>query len=156
MIVIKNILTVIKKEVVHIENISIEELTEIISEKLVDKIEQRIAMLISKQNDEELLTRTETAELLKINSSTLWHWTNKGKITAYGIGNRRYYKRGEIMKALVILKKWLIKTNCDFYRKIRKALDFKAQIDATDKDIDTIVYELYDLTKEEIETVENS
>lgn len=105
MVIIKNILTVIKKEVVQIENISIEELTEIISEKLVDKIEQRIAMLISKQNDEELLTRTETAELLKINSSTLWHWTNKGKITAYGIGNRRYYKRGEIMKALVILKK---------------------------------------------------
>lgn len=95
----------IKKEVVHIENISIKELTEIISEKLVDKIEQMIAMLISKQNDKELLTRTETVEFLKINSSTLWHWTNKGKITAYGIGNRRYYKRGEIMKALVILKK---------------------------------------------------
>ena len=95
----------IKKEVVHVENISVDELTEIIAEKLAHKIEQRIAILISKQNDEELLTRTETAEFLKINSSTLWHWTNKGKITAYGIGNRRYYKRSDIMKALVVLKK---------------------------------------------------
>ena len=98
MVIIKNILTVIKKEVVHIENISIEELTEIISEKLVKK-------LIVAQNDEELLTRIETAQFLKVNFTTLWSWTKKGKITAYGIGNRVYYKRGEIMKALVILNK---------------------------------------------------
>jgi ferredoxin-fold anticodon binding domain-containing protein len=94
----------IKKELVQIENISVDELTEIIAEKLVDKLEKRIATLISKQNDEELLTRTETVELLKINLTTLWNWTKKGKITAYGIGNRVYYKRGEIMKALVEFK----------------------------------------------------
>lgn len=91
----------IKRELVQIENISVEELTEIIADKLADKIETRIAKLISSQNDEELLTRTETAEFLKINSTTLWHWTKKGKVTAYGIGNRVYYKRGEIKKALI-------------------------------------------------------
>ena len=58
-------------------------------------------MLISSQNDEELLTRAETTEFLKINSTTLWHWTKKGKVTAYGIGNRVYYKRGELKKALI-------------------------------------------------------
>lgn len=91
----------IKKEVVQVENISVEELTEVIANKLVDKIENRIAMLISSQNDEDLLTRTETAEFLKINSTTLWLWTRKGKVTAYGIGNRVYYKRGELKKALI-------------------------------------------------------
>lgn len=95
----------IKKEVIQVENISVEELTEIIAEKLVDKIETRIAMLISKQNDEELLTRTETAKILKVELTTLWSWTKKGKITAYGIGNRVYYKRGEIMKSLIILNR---------------------------------------------------
>ena len=94
----------VNKKVIEIENISVDELTEIIAEKLVDKLEKRIATLISKQNDEELLTRTETVELLKINLTTLWNWTKKGKITAYGIGNRVYYKRGEIMKALVEFK----------------------------------------------------
>ena len=94
----------VKRELIQIENISVEELTEIIAEKLVDKLEKRIATLISKQNDEELLTRTETVELLKINLTTLWNWTKKGKLTAYGIGNRVYYKRGEIMKALVEFK----------------------------------------------------
>jgi hypothetical protein len=91
----------ITRELVQIENISVEELTEIIAEKLVNKLETRIATLISTQNDEELLTRTETAEFLKINSTTLWHWTKKGKVTAYGIGNRVYYKKGELKKALI-------------------------------------------------------
>ena len=90
-----------KKEFIQIENISVEELTEIIAEKLVNKLEKKIAALISAQNDEELLTREETAQLLKIDISTLWNWTKKGKIISHGIGNRVYYKRGEIMKALV-------------------------------------------------------
>ena len=53
---------------------------------------------------EELLTRQETCDLLKIDSSTLWHWTKKGKVTCYGIVNRRYYKRSEIMDCLIKLK----------------------------------------------------
>lgn len=95
----------VKRELVQIENISVEELTEIIAEKLVDKLEKKIATLISNQNDEELLTRTETAKILKVELTTLWSWTKKGKITAYGIGNRVYYKRGEIMKSLIILNR---------------------------------------------------
>lgn len=91
----------VEKKIVTIENISVDELTDIIAEKLVDKLEKRIATLISKQNDEELLTRTDTAELLKINLTTLWNWTKKGKVTAYGIGNRVYYKKGELKKALI-------------------------------------------------------
>jgi hypothetical protein len=95
----------IKRELVQIEDISVEELTEIIAEKLVDKLEKKIETLISNQNDDELLTRTETAKILKVELTTLWSWTKKGKLTAYGIGNRVYYKRGEIMKSLIILNR---------------------------------------------------
>ena len=38
-----------------------------------------------------LLTTSETCELLKIDSSTLWSWTKKEKISCYGIAARRYY-----------------------------------------------------------------
>jgi hypothetical protein len=93
------------KELVQIENISVDELTEMISEKLVEKLEKRIAKLITAQNYEELLWRTETAKILKVNMTTLWSWTKKGKITAYRIDNRVYYKRGEIMNALVVFNK---------------------------------------------------
>jgi excisionase family DNA binding protein len=54
---------------------------------------------------EELMTRNEVAEYFKIDNSTLWHWTNKGKVTAYGIGARRYYKRSELNESLVKLKR---------------------------------------------------
>ncbi|MGV9004717.1 Eco57I restriction-modification methylase domain-containing protein [Flavobacterium sp.] len=43
-----------------------------------------------------------------------------------------------------------------FTQESNKALDLKAQIDATDNEIDVMVYELYGLTKEEIEIVEKS
>jgi hypothetical protein len=43
-----------------------------------------------------------------------------------------------------------------FLAEQQKALELKAQIDQTDKEIDQMVYDLYGLTKEEIEIVENS
>jgi hypothetical protein len=43
-----------------------------------------------------------------------------------------------------------------FTQESKKALDLKTQIDATDKAIDAMVYELYGLTQEEIEIFENS
>jgi hypothetical protein len=38
----------------------------------------------------------------------------------------------------------------------KKALELKAEIDKTDKEIDGMVYELYELTEEEIAIVEQS
>ena len=42
------------------------------------------------------------------------------------------------------------------WRKQKKVLEIKSQIDQTDKEIDRMVYELYGLTEEEIQIVENS
>tara|TARA_R110002033_G_scaffold124116_4_gene166240 strand:+ start:374 stop:655 length:282 start_codon:yes stop_codon:yes gene_type:complete len=55
-----------------------------------------------KQPD-ELMTRQETADYFKVNSSTLWNWTKQGKLISYGIGNRVYYKRSEIEEKIVRL-----------------------------------------------------
>ena len=54
--------------------------------------------------DQELLTRDEACKLLKVDLSTLWRWTNKGKITAYGIGSRRFYKKEELLSSLIKLR----------------------------------------------------
>jgi hypothetical protein len=53
----------------------------------------------------EFLTRQQTADLLHIDLSTLWSWTNKGKLIAYSISSRVYYKRSEIEKAIIKLNK---------------------------------------------------
>ena len=44
----------------------------------------------------ELMTRNEVVEFFKVDLSTLWNWSKKGKLRAYRIGNRVYYKRSEI------------------------------------------------------------
>lgn len=46
------------------------------------------------------LTRSEVAEMLKCDLSTIHNWTKKGKLKAYGIGNRVYYKRHEVEAVL--------------------------------------------------------
>lgn len=50
--------------------------------------------------EEELLTIEQTTKFLKIDQSTLWRWTKKGKVKAYSIGGKRYYKRSEILESL--------------------------------------------------------
>lgn len=52
----------------------------------------------------ELLTRAETSALLKVNLTTLWNWTKQGKLKSYGISNRVYYKRQEVMQSIINLK----------------------------------------------------
>lgn len=43
-----------------------------------------------------------------------------------------------------------------FNAESKKVLELKSKIDATDKEIDQMVYKLYDLTEEEIAIVEKS
>jgi hypothetical protein len=52
----------------------------------------------------ELLTRVETANLLKVNLTTLWNYTKQDKLVSYGMGNRVYYKRSEVLNAIIQLK----------------------------------------------------
>ena len=62
---------------------------------------EEILEKISSQNSEKFLTRKETSQLLKVSLTTLYYWTKKGKIPAYSIQNRIYYKRSEIENALI-------------------------------------------------------
>lgn len=82
-----------------------EELVQLIQESFKNQLQDLRKELQNTSSEDELLTREETCNLLKINSSTLWTWTNKGKVKAYGIANRRYYKRSELNEALIELKK---------------------------------------------------
>jgi excisionase family DNA binding protein len=50
---------------------------------------------------EEYLTRNEAADMLKCDISTIHNWTKKGKLIAYKIGNRVYYKRSQIESVMI-------------------------------------------------------
>jgi hypothetical protein len=83
-----------------------EKLANLIKEGVKSELDILKKELLHENANDEILSREQTAELLHINLSTLWAWTKKGNISAYGIsGARRYYKRSEIMNALKQLKK---------------------------------------------------
>ena len=87
-----------------LQNVSPERLTELIKDGVKSQLKD-FKESFQTHNPDELLTREQTCKFLQIDSSTLWAWTNKGKVTAYGIGNRRYYKKAELLQSLKQLKK---------------------------------------------------
>ena len=88
-----------------LQTLTVEQLQQLIGTSVRNGILELQKELQTKDNSEELMTREETCQFLKIDSSTLWAWTNNGKVKAYGIGARRYYKKSEIMECLTQLKK---------------------------------------------------
>jgi len=77
-----------------------EELNELIQTGVKNQLEQLTKNLSKENAADEILTRKEVCNLLKINASTLWAWSKKGKLEAHYIGNRVYYKRSLIEENL--------------------------------------------------------
>ncbi|MEP2237466.1 MAG: helix-turn-helix domain-containing protein [Maribacter sp.] len=88
-----------------LQELTVEQLQQLIGSSVKNGISELHKEQLIKNYNEELLTRDETCQFLKIDSSTLWSWTNKGKVKAYGIGARRYYKRSELMECLTLSEK---------------------------------------------------
>ncbi|QBK77379.1 helix-turn-helix domain-containing protein [Myroides odoratimimus] len=83
-------------------------LSPINTDTLIEKIAQRTAELLINQTPqrqetekEELLTRSEAMQFLKITTATLWRYEKKGKITSHGIGGKRYFKKSELEQSLI-------------------------------------------------------
>ena len=89
----------IKNQIIF-DVLSKEELGDLIGKSLEEVIKNNP---FNHSPGQELLTREETCKLLKVDSSTLWRWTNKGSIIAYGIGSKRFYKKEELISSLIKL-----------------------------------------------------
>lgn len=76
-----------------------------LSELIANAVESKLAHLSPDTSDNDtLLTRDEACKFLSINSSTLWKYTNQGKLIAHAVGGRRYYKKGLLLEALSQVK----------------------------------------------------
>lgn len=89
---------------VQLIGISPEELREEILKGISKQLEE-LKTHFQTDNKNEYLSRADVAKMLQIDLSTLYHWTRKGTLTSYGIGNRVYYKREEVEGAIVRLNK---------------------------------------------------
>jgi predicted oxidoreductase len=92
------------KDSIILQNLNTTDLTQLIKDGVKSQLED-FKETLNTHNPDELLTREQTCTFLQINSTTLWHWSNKGKVKAYGIGNRRYYKKSELLESLQLVKK---------------------------------------------------
>ncbi len=52
------------------------------------------------QQPDEWLTRDELKTMLKVSISTINNWKKSGKLIAYGIGNKVYFRRSEVEKLM--------------------------------------------------------
>jgi len=87
-----------KTKVIEIHELGVDELTEIIAEKLLLKLKHYKDDLDKKEV--VFLTRTETCKMLKISLPTLWHWSKNGILISYRLGNRLFYKKQEIIDCM--------------------------------------------------------
>lgn len=87
-----------------VHNIDVQQFQELLKETVKAELLE-LKKSLKEESQDELLTREETFRLLKIDSTTLWYWTRDGKLKCYAIGNRRYYKKSEVLECLTLLKK---------------------------------------------------
>ncbi len=82
-----------------IQNVTLQELQEMISNTLEEKFK---ALNISTRErvEEDLLTRKETAKLLRISLPTLADWTRQGILKSINLGRRVLYARSEVQRVL--------------------------------------------------------
>lgn len=78
-----------------LNGITVEQLAEVLKSMLFLSCKQE-----QTQSENPLLTREEVCKLLSFNKTSLWKHTKSGKLKSYGIGNRVYYKRDEVLNAV--------------------------------------------------------
>ena len=83
------------------------QLIQITPEELQNKIIEGVKAEIDSLKKEfqpkeptEYLTRNQVRDLLQINLSTVHNLTKRGKLKAWAIGGRVYYKRNEVESAI--------------------------------------------------------
>lgn len=80
---------------------SVDELKEIIGHSIQQSFQTLLATSEIQTKDEgEMLSRKDTAKLLKISLPTLHLLTKEGKVRGYRIGKRVLYKKSDIEKSL--------------------------------------------------------
>jgi excisionase family DNA binding protein len=85
------------KQILQIENTNTSEFIPALIGEIKLVLKQNAKDII---NDEILMTREATAELLSISLVTLWKYSRDGLFPAYRIGSRVRYKKSEVLLAL--------------------------------------------------------
>jgi excisionase family DNA binding protein len=93
------------KEILQLENINANDFKREIVKDVTDALKDFANSMQSNDND-KLLSRQETADLLGVSLVTIWDYTRKDIIPAYRIGSKVRYKKQEVLLALQQMNKF--------------------------------------------------
>ena len=91
------------QNLILLQNVSPEELTDLIGNVFDTKLKD-FKKNLNITDPDILLTRAEACEFLKNEQTTLYHWVKAGKVQCYGIANRRFFKKSDLLNSLTLLK----------------------------------------------------
>ena len=87
---------------IFLQGLTADEFSRLIETSIFSVLKENIFDSIKSEKD--ILTREEASEYLSIDLSTLHAWVNKGKLKCYSLGSRRYFKKSDIVAAMIQLK----------------------------------------------------
>ncbi|OPB95976.1 hypothetical protein BAS10_10050 [Elizabethkingia meningoseptica] len=87
-----------QQNVIQFSQITVEELGKFIEEKVCKAFENFV--LTKKSEEKSVYTRDETAKLLDVCLTTLFHWNKQGILKAKKIGKRVYYSKTDVQTLL--------------------------------------------------------
>ncbi len=93
------------KQILQLENVNASDFRNEIVKDVIKALLSH-SEIQNNPDNEIILTRQETADLLSISLVTLWDWTNKNILQAYRIGTKVRYKKNEVLLALKQMNKF--------------------------------------------------
>ncbi|WP_339686648.1 helix-turn-helix domain-containing protein [uncultured Nonlabens sp.] len=87
-------------KLIQVRDVTLEELAEAVSEKLMTKIRLYMNQADESKDHDTYLTREEAAQYLSISLGTLWSWTKKGLFKSRRLGNKIYYLKADLKNAI--------------------------------------------------------
>ncbi len=90
---------------IQVFQLSLEELSTIIREAVATELNLVNSKAPTPKDDsDKIMTREEVCKLLKVSTTTLFHWNNDKVLVNYKIGRRVYYMKADVMAKLTNLK----------------------------------------------------
>ncbi|HLF50927.1 helix-turn-helix domain-containing protein [Flavobacterium sp.] len=84
---------------IFLNGITLEQLAEVLAPLLQAQISQ-LQQPVKVEPENDLITRKQVCALLSINFTTLWKHTKSGKLKSFGIGNRVFYSKIQVLEAV--------------------------------------------------------
>ena len=87
---------------INLVNVTLEVMANTIREIVASELQKikEIIVPTPKDDSEKIMTREEVCKLLKVSTTTLFHWNNDKVLVNHKIGRRVYYMKADVMAKL--------------------------------------------------------